>query len=78
MPTVFAKDGFRFFFYSNDHEPLHVHVRRGAGEAVFLVGDEITLRESVGLKTRELSAAEEMAEAHKSLIIRKWHEHFDR
>jgi hypothetical protein len=36
MPTVFIKDGFRFFFYSNDHTPIHVHVKRGSGEAVFL------------------------------------------
>ncbi|MEE8587347.1 MAG: DUF4160 domain-containing protein [Acidobacteriota bacterium] len=35
MPTVFTKDGFRFFFYSNDHRPIHVHARKGDGEAVF-------------------------------------------
>jgi hypothetical protein len=33
MPTVFVKDGFRFFFYSNEHRPIHVHVRRGGGAA---------------------------------------------
>lgn len=78
MPAIFTKDGFRFFFYSNDHEPMHVHVRRGGGEAVFEVGTEIVLRESAGLKTKELSAAEDLAEQHKDLIIRKWHEHFNR
>ena len=36
MPTIFEKDGFRFFFYSNDHRPIHVHVRYGGGEAVLL------------------------------------------
>ncbi|MFT4176526.1 MAG: DUF4160 domain-containing protein [Luteolibacter sp.] len=35
MPTVFCEDGFRFFFYSNDHKPIHVHVRYQGGEAVF-------------------------------------------
>ena len=29
MPTVFIIEGFRFFFYSNDHAPLHVHVQHG-------------------------------------------------
>jgi hypothetical protein len=77
MPTVFTKDGFRFFFYSNDHAPIHVHVRKGDGEAVFEVGDEIALRESVGLKTKELGAAELLAFEHKELIITKWHEYFD-
>jgi hypothetical protein len=57
MPTVFSKDGFRFFFYSNDHTPIHVHVTKGGGEAVFEISSEVVLRESVGLKTKELSKA---------------------
>jgi len=44
---------------------------------VFEVGDEIALRESVGLKTKELGAAELLAFEHKELIITKWHEYFD-
>lgn len=78
MPLVFEKDGFRFFFYSNDHRPVHVHVRRGDGEAVFNVEGEVELRESQGLKVRELARAQELAEKQKELIIRKWHEHLDR
>ena len=30
MPTIFEQEGYRFFFYSNDHEPIHVHVQRAA------------------------------------------------
>ena len=44
MPTVFEKDGYRFFFYSNDHRPIHVHVRYGHGEAIFNVEGEIAAR----------------------------------
>jgi hypothetical protein len=77
MPTVFTSDGYRFFFYSNDHTPIHVHVRRGSGEAVFEVEDGVVLRESVGFKTTELTKAESLAEEQKELIIRKWHEYFD-
>jgi hypothetical protein len=68
MPTVFTKDGFRFFFYSNDHTPIHVHVKRGDGEAVFLVEGNVVLRESVGMNTSELSKAEALAVEHKELI----------
>lgn len=77
MPTVFIKDGFRFFFYSNDHVPIHVHVRKGDGEAVFEVESDVVLRESVGMKTRDLAKAEDLAIANKQLIIQNWHEHFD-
>jgi hypothetical protein len=60
VPTVFVKEGFRFFFYSNDHEPMHVHVRKGDGEAVFNLDGGVELRESVGLKVQELRRAESL------------------
>jgi hypothetical protein len=75
MPTIFIRNGFRFFFYSNEHLPIHVHVRKGGGEAVFDLEDEIVLRESIGLKTRELKDAEDLAAEHRQLIIAAWHEH---
>jgi hypothetical protein len=75
MPTVFIKNGFRFFFYSNEHRPIHIHVRKGGGEAVFDVEGEVVLRESVGLKTRELKDAEDLAVEQQQLIIQTWHEH---
>jgi len=75
VPNIFTKNGFRFFSYSNEHRPIHVHVRKGGGEAVFDVEGEIELRESVGLKTSELKAAEDLAVEHRELIIRTWHEH---
>ena len=78
MPIVFQKDGYKFFFYSNDHEPIHIHVRKGGGEAVFNVETEVELRESQGLKIKELSKAQELAEENKSVILQKWYEHLNR
>lgn len=77
MPKVFEKEGYKFFFYSNEHSPIHVHVRYGDGEAVFVVEMEIELRESHGLKVKELARAQILAEEHQQLIVEKWHEHFD-
>jgi hypothetical protein len=76
MPRVFERDGYRFFFYSNEHRPIHVHVRYGGGEAVFNVEPAVELRESQGLKVRELAKAEELATEHRVLIIDTWNEHF--
>jgi len=78
MPKIFEKHGYKFFFYSNEHGPIHVHVRHGGGEAVFEVERGVELRESQGLKVRELAKAEELADAHRELIIQKWHEHINR
>ena len=69
MPRILEKDGYRFFFYSNEHRPIHVHVRYGSGEAVFKVEDGVELRESQGLKVKELAKAESLAEEHRELII---------
>ena len=29
MPTLLREEGFIFFFYANEHEPKHIHVRKG-------------------------------------------------
>ena len=75
MPIVFEKDGYRFFFYSNEHEPAHVHVRYGGGEAVFDVEELVELRESHGMKVAELRKALKLARENRDLILEKWHEH---
>ena len=39
MPTILRKDGFRFYFYSNENdEPAQIHVQRGdAGGKIWLM-----------------------------------------
>jgi len=76
MPTIFTIEGFRFFFYSNDHAPVHVHVQHGGGEAAFELGETVLLRESIGMKVQELHRAEEIVNARRAEIEEKWHETF--
>lgn len=77
MPSVLNQDGYRFFFFSNEHEPMHVHVQSGAGKAKFDVSAEVQLLESKGMKVQELRKAQDIAEANVDEIRRKWHEYFD-
>ena len=76
MPKIFEQDGYTFFFYSNEHRPIHVHVRRGDGEAVFTVEPDVELRESVGFNVRELSHAESLIHERLELVKARWIEHF--
>ncbi|MCX7015940.1 MAG: DUF4160 domain-containing protein [Candidatus Sumerlaeota bacterium] len=78
MPRIFDQDGYSFFFYSNEHRPIHVHVRYSGGEAVFNVEEGVELQESQGLKVKELARAEELAVERQQLIVEKWHEHINR
>lgn len=75
MPKVFEKDGYKFFFYSNEHRSIHVHVRHGDGEAVFDVEEAVVLRESQNMKVSELSRAQQLAEENRQLIVERWHQH---
>lgn len=35
MGKIFEYFGFIFYFFSNEHEPIHVHVKRGSEECIF-------------------------------------------
>ena len=74
MPSALSKDGYNF--YSNEHEPIHVHVRSGSGKAKFDVLDEVQLLESKGMEVPELRKAQELAEENVEIIRSKWHEYF--
>lgn len=43
MPEIFRFNNIRFFFYSQDYEPVHVHVRH-AGKSVIIVIDTLVVK----------------------------------
>lgn len=75
MPNVLLANGFRFFFYSNEHEPAHVHVEKGDGVAKFNL-IPVTLVKNEGLKPKELKQAETLIRQHQSLLLDKWKTYF--
>lgn len=77
MPTIFDLLGFKFFFYANDHEPIHVHVKKGDGKAIFQVVPEIKLLKSKNMKPKELVVAEGIVEDRKDEIITAWDTFFN-
>ena len=79
MPTVFRHKGFRFFFYSNEGnplEPLHVHVRRAEAVAKFWLEPEPGIAEAHGLTSGQLHDLLAIAIENKGVIRRFWDEHF--
>ena len=38
-PVLLNKEGFKFFFYANEHEPKHVHVVKGGGMSTLKIKD---------------------------------------
>ena len=77
MPTLLILFGLRFFFYSNDHEPFHVHVESSDGEAKFEIADgEVVLKSNDGLKPKDLKLAESIIEENKENFEKNWNAFF--
>ncbi len=77
MPTLFRAFGLRFFFYSNEHKPIHIHIRNADGEAKFDV-ENMKWIDTKGLKNKNLKLAESLVEENKDLIISAWHNYFNK
>ena len=79
MPTVFRQDGFRFFFYSNEGnpiEPIHIHVQKTGAEAKFWISTEIALDRSDGFDTKTLRKLLVIVESNRYIIEDRWNEYF--
>jgi len=79
LPVIFRHDGFRFFFFSNEGdpmEPLHVHVQKGEMQAKIWLYPTPSIAESYGMNSAELKAVVLVAQSRKDEIERFWHEHF--
>ena len=59
MPKIYEYFGFIFLFYSNEHEPIHVHVNKDGHEAIYEIimenGKLIHMRRRTSNKVPPLS-----------------------
>ena len=81
MPKIFEYFGVVFFFYSNEHEPIHVHVSHKGCQSIFelimMDGElvEIRVREKAGeepLSSKDQKTAEAFIQKYSKNIIAKW------
>lgn len=78
MPTLFIIFGIRFFFYSDDHEPIHVHISYGGKLAKIQVLPEVSVVYDQGVGPQILKKALKTVENYKEDIIAEWHSYFDK
>jgi len=72
MPEVFRIFGMRFFFFANEHLPIHIHVQNADGRAKFYVLPKVKLVVNKGLKASDIKLAESVIEENKTTIIKAW------
>lgn len=80
MPKIFEYFGFVFFFYSNEHEPIHVHVVKNDSDTVFdIILDNGMFKELVRrkgdrtpLSSKDAQTAEAFVAKYYKNIVEKW------
>jgi hypothetical protein len=76
MPTILIEQGFQFFFYATEHEPMHVHVLKAEEFAkINLVTLEVV---DNYMKPASLKKALAIAKLHKDQFRRAWNEYFNK
>jgi hypothetical protein len=79
MPEVFRFYGFSFFFYSREHEPLHIHVEGNGGMAKFIWnGKEFELFEKQKIKANDYKKIKQVIDDNADIIISRWKEYFEK
>ncbi len=85
MPTLFIWMGFKFYFYSKEHEPIHVHVeyaeRQTIFELIIVNGKVVSIeqRDVAGyepLTAKEAKQALKLIRKYKMEIIQLWFDFF--
>ena len=80
MPELFRFYGFLFFFYTREHEPIHVHVEGAEGMAIFDYDEEsdsFIIREKKNIKSNDLKRIKGVIADNKDIIIKRWKETFE-
>ncbi len=76
MPTVLRKFGYRFFFYSNEHLPVHIHIEKENKIAKFNL-ENIELIRSRNFNASEIKEIRKLVDANLELFKNKWDEYFN-
>ena len=75
MPTILFINGYKFIIWPDDHEPSHVHVFKGDGEAKVRVGNSEQAPSFVtisGLTKREAKFVWGVVAEHQEVLLDAW------
>lgn len=66
-----------FFFFSREHEPIHVHVEGNGGKVIYdIVDGELIQREIYNIKPNDLKRIKRFAQLNIEIIIDEWNDRF--
>ncbi|MBI3874323.1 MAG: DUF4160 domain-containing protein [Arcobacter sp.] len=76
MPTVLRIDGFRFFFFSDEHLPLHIHIEKNDG---YMRVELETLRitDNYKFSQKDIKKILLIINSNQEKLIGAWNEYFN-
>lgn len=79
MPVVFRYQSYKFFFYSNEGNPLepaHIHVRLAGKEAKFHLVPDVSVVRNDGFDARTMRLLLNVVMDNQHYLEEKWHGYF--
>ena len=74
MPKILEIRGYKFYIYTDDHLPLHVHVLKGGSEVKINLAPEIEIVHNYDFKSQELRQILTITSENYEYLIERWHE----
>ena len=75
MPTVLRIDGYRFFFFSDEHTPEHIHIEKGDSYARIEI-ESLKVTDTYNLNSKELKKLVSLVSKNKDKLKGTWNEYF--
>ena len=75
MPTVLRIDGYRFFFFSDEHTPEHIHTEKGDSYARIEI-ESLKVTDTYNLNSKELKKLVSLVTKNKEKLKGTWDEYF--
>ena len=75
MPTILRIGAYRFFFYSAEHPPMHIHAESGDNVAKFEL-EPVRLVMNRGFRGSEVTRLRALIIEHRDTFRERWHEFF--
>ena len=75
MPTIFKIDGYRFFFFSDEHTPEHIHIEKDDAYARIEI-ENLKVTDSYNLNSKELRKLLKLVTENRDKLQGAWDEYF--
>ena len=75
MPTVLRIHGYRFFFFSDEHMPKHIHIEKG-GSYLRVELDTYKVTDSYDISLKEITKVVKLVKENKETLEGAWNEYF--